>query len=577
MRSSLNRIKEVVDKVRHIQEEAESKGDASAKYITDRCGRIAKDENKRLNVDVDPKTGKLRSKPYCSHRYYSQLMDNYRSGIKALGYKHHAIERHVSAFINKYSGECEGLEKMLNTSLPIEKLRENMIKLRASAVTGSDFRKDLMKLKIEHHAYYQFETKGAIKDWISDDNKQQLKKKLKNQIRVNPDWVKEKASDLLTRNNPSVSDLAIGIAMSTGRRLTEVMKTAKFKKVDNKTLLFSGQLKTKNRHLFEELAPYEIPALIDADIILKALQRLRKDTGKDTLSYLNVLGETVESTVKDGDTKDVYHNRAVHKRYESTLNRAIRSQFENGHFSFKDCRAFYTEVTYEDNAKSGESRSAYRHRVLGHSQIETQLHYEAFKLDRSVSSLKVVELSDDESNGQQKENIREALVEYLEKADEAVQGYARAPKIAVMHEWLKAEVANGLDLENITPSYIRRHCLFDGKQLNLNTIKKYVDEFIQLDKFESPTAKPEPKNDLERELFELTERLEEIQERTEDIDREKESLEDELEEVQQRIKEIPEETEELESEQELLSDEAEELQDRIDELQGELENQQEEE
>ncbi|EPA8654248.1 TPA: hypothetical protein NJZ29_004608 [Vibrio parahaemolyticus] len=577
MRSSLNRIKEVVDKVRHIQEEAESKGDAGAKYITDRCGRIAKDENKRLNVDVDPKTGKLRSKPYCSHRYYSQLMDNYRSGIKALGYKHHAIERHVSAFINKYSGECEELEKMLDTSLPIEKLRENMIKLRASAVTGSDFRKDLMKLKIEHHAYYQFETKGAIKDWISDDNKQQLKKKLKNQIRVNPDWVKEKARDLLTRSNPSVSDLAIGIAMSTGRRLTEVMKTAKFKKVDNKTLLFSGQLKTKNRHLFEELAPYEIPALIDADIILKALQRLRKDTGKDTLSYLNVLGETVESTVKDGDTKDVYHNRAVHKRYESTLNRAIRSQFENGHFSFKDCRAFYTEVTYEDNAKSGESRSAYRHRVLGHSQIETQLHYEAFKLDKSVPSLKVVELSDDESNGQQKENIREALVEYLEKADEAVQGYARAPKIAVMHEWLKAEVANGLDLENITPSYIRRHCLFDGKQLNLNTIKKYVDEFIQLDKFESPAVKPEPKNDLERELFELTERLEEIQERTEDIDREKEGLEEELEELQQRIKEIPEETEELESEQELLSDEAEELQDRIDELQGELENQQAEE
>lgn len=577
MRSSLNRIKEVVDKVRHIQEEAETKGDASAKYITDRCGRIAKDEHKRLNVDVDPKTGKLRSKPYCSHRYYSQLMDNYRSGIKALGYKHHAIERHVSAFINKYSGESEGLEKMLDTSLPIEKLRENMIKLRASAITGSDFRKDLMKLKIEHHAYYQFETKGAIKDWISDDNKQQLKKKLKNQIRVNPDWVEEKARDLLTKTNPSVSDLAIGIAMSTGRRLTEVMKTATFKKVDNKTLLFSGQLKTKNRHLFEQLAPYEIPALIDADIILKALQRLRKDTGKDTLSYLNVLGETVESTVKAGDTKDVYHNRAVHKRYESTLNRAIRSQFENGHFSFKDCRAFYTEVTYEDNAKSGESRSAYRHRVLGHSQIETQLHYDAFKLDKSVSSLKVVELSDDESNGQQKENIREALVEYLEKADEAVQGYARAPKIAIMHEWLKAEVANGLELEIITPSYIRRHCLFDGKQLNLNTIKKYVDEFIQLDKFEAPAVKPEPKNDLERELLELTERLEEIQERTEDIDREKEGLEEELEEAQQRIKEIPEETEELESEQELLSDEAEELQDRIDELQGELENQQTEE
>ncbi len=569
MSSSLNRVTEVVEKVRHIQEEAEKKGKGASKYITDRCNAIGHDEHQRLNVVVDKDTGELLSDPNCSYRYYSQLMEDYRNGVKALNFKHHSIERNINGFIRRYGSKIQGLADMLDPFLPIQKLRDNLIKLRADSVTGSDFRRDLLKLRIEHHAFYMFEPKGAVKDWIRDDDKKSLNKKLHSQILVNAEWVKNLARDLLTRPSASTSDLCIGIALATGRRLTEIMKTAKFKRLDDSTLLFSGQLKTKNRHLFEEIAPYEIPCMIDTQIVVKALQKLRKDTGKDKLKYKNVLGETVESTVKGGDLKDYYHNRAVQKKYESTINRAIRSLLQNGHFSLKDCRALYTEVTYEEQHIEGEARSAYRHRVLGHSLIETQLHYEAFQLDSSVKTIKLVEEGED----QEMDDIQEALVEYLTKADADVQAYVRAPKIAIMHEWLKAQVANGLKLEQITPSYIRRHCLFDGKQLNLNTIKKYVDEFIQLDKFEPP--KPKPKSKKEREILELQERIQELQDRSDEIDNEKEELVDEREEIKERLTAIDQEEEELAIELEEVTEDLEELKMRLEELEEDDEEDQE--
>ncbi|WP_339375618.1 protelomerase family protein [Candidatus Williamhamiltonella defendens] len=480
MARSLNRVKDILNKVKHIQKEADKKKEKeAAKYLTDRCNKISQREHERLNVIVDKQTGQLLSEPVCSYRYYSQLMQNYRNGIKALGFRHHAIKHHINTFLRKYGNKKEGLHKKLDPHLPIEKLRENIILLRANTVTGSDFRRDLLSLRIEHHAYYMFEPKSAIKDWIRDDDQKQLNKKLHTQILVNPEWVKTLARNLLTKTEPSTSDLCIGIALASGRRLTEIMKTASLKAVDDKTLLFSGQLKTKNRYLFEEISPYQIPSMIEAQIVVKALDKLRKKTQNDPLKYQNVFGEMIKSEVKKGAIKDYDHNKAVHKKYESTMNRAVRALFQNGQFSLKDCRALYTEVTYENHLKEGEARSAYRHRVLGHSLIETQLHYEAFRLDNSVQSIELAE----KNNHEKITDLQKSLSAYLEKADNDVVSYARAPKMAVMHEWLKSEVINGLKLEKMTPSYIRRHCLFEGKQLNLNTIKKYLKDFIQLAQF----------------------------------------------------------------------------------------------
>ncbi|MEL0625002.1 protelomerase family protein [Marinomonas arenicola] len=560
MRDSLNRVKQVVDKVRHIQEEAEARGDGAAKYITDRCNAIGRDEHERLNVVVDKATGALVGKPNCSHRYYALLMNDYQNGVKALGFKHHAIDRNVNGFLRKYSNKIQGLNEKLDPSLPIGILRENLIKLRATAVSGSEFRRDLGQLRIEHHAFYMFSPKGAIKDWIRDDSKKSLNRKLHSQILVNPEWVKATAESLIGKKNASVTDLAIGIVMATGRRVTEIMKTAEFKAIDSKTLIFSGQLKTKNRRLFEEISSYSIPTLIDAEKVVKALQTLRKATSNEKLSFLTVLGERVESTVGAGDKKDYYHNFGVQKKYESTINRAIRSLFNGGGFSIKTCRALYTEVTYEDHALPGETRSAYRHRVLGHSQVETQLYYDAFKLDSSVESIKAMEDAADPKN----KGLQQALVDYLALADNEVNNYIRAPKIKVMHEWLKDKVANGLAHAEITPSFIRRWCLIDGKQTNLNTIKKYLDEFVKIGDFEAP--KPEPKTDKEKEMAALQEAIDLAADELLDIERQLSQLDNERDEITERLEEIEEEEMEVESSKGEKESEIEKLQEQLDEL-----------
>ncbi len=484
-KSSKNRVKEIVNDIRHIQKIANDKEKGSGKYITDRCNAIARREHKSLGVIVDKKTGDLKSEPACSYRYYSHLMETYRNAIKSLNLKHHSIDYHINVFIRKYKDKKPEIVKMLDPSLPIEKLRDNIILLRADSITGSEYKKDLLSLNVEHHSYYLFEPKGAVKDWIKDDDSKQLSKKLHNQIVVNPKWIKDLSLILLTKESPSDSDLCVGLALSTGRRLTEIMKTAKVKMVDDRTLLFSGQLKTKNRHLFESVKPYNIPTLIDAKIVLQAFKTLRKATRKDKLKFTDVQGNEVESMVKDGDIKDYDHNKAVHRKYERTMNSAVRMNLQNGNFSLKDCRALYTEITYENHKLPGEARSAYRHRVLGHSMIETQLHYEAFQISESV---KTIELSADqeEPKGNAKPVVSNDLIEYLEKADSKIMDYTRAPKMQIVHNWLKTEVSdNGLPHNEITASYIRRHCLIDGKQLNHNTVKKYLDEFVEISNFQA--------------------------------------------------------------------------------------------
>lgn len=563
MSTSKNRVEKIAKQVQDITEFAQTKDSGAAKYITDRCNTIARTEDEKLNIVVDKKTGEILEKPNVSHRYYTKIMEGYRNAIKSLNYKHHAIERHVNAFINKYSGSIEGLEEMLEPSQPIETLRENLIKLRAGARTGSSFKTDLLKLRIEHHAYYMFEPKGSYKDFISDDSAKKLKAKLSNQILVNPEWVKTLANTLLTKDDPSVSDLAIGIAMATGRRLTEIMKTGTIKAVNKSTLLFAGQLKTKNRHLFEEIKPYEVPAMIDSAIICKALKKLRNETKAEPLIYRNVRGEEVESTVLGGDNKDYYHNAAINVKYGRTLNRSIKALLKDGYFSFKDCRALYTEVTYEEHAKEGESRSAYRHRVLGHSLIETQIHYECFKLDSTIEKIKVL-AQDDNTNAN--DDKQKALVEYLSKADEKVKLYARAPKFVIMHDWLKTKVSEGLELETITPSYIRRFCLIDGTQTNLNTIKKYLNEFVELDKFVFVEPKKKPTSELDKEIQAVQEDLEMATERKDEIVEEKDELGDEREELIERLQFIDDEVDRLNREEDARDEEIEGLTEQLEEL-----------
>lgn len=89
------------------------------------------------------------------------------------------------------------------------------------------------------------------------------------QLLDQPEAIVERAATLLV--SPRWEDLTVGLAVTTGRRLTELLKTATFHPMRPWTVHFSGQLKQKA----ERLAPYEIPTLVEAELVLEAWQRLR--------------------------------------------------------------------------------------------------------------------------------------------------------------------------------------------------------------------------------------------------------------------------------------------------------------
>jgi hypothetical protein len=548
-------VSQIVKALVHMQEVAQTKGDKSSKYITDRCNTIARNIHKDLDIITDKKTGELTSEPQISYRYYTKLMEQYRNAIKDLGFKHHSIESHLKAFVLRHKEKVTEVETMLEHSLPLHVLRDNFIKLRGDSVSGSMFRKELQSIKFEHHLFYLLEPKGAVKDWRKEDDKSSLKKKLNKSIKVNPDWVKGIVNDILNNNSPSERDLAIAIALATGRRTTEVMKTAKFKAVDNQTLLFSGQLKTKNRKIFEVLDSYEIPCLVNAKLIVKALSRLRKAIGKDIVKYKNVRGVVVQSTVDNGDISDYQHNAAIDRRYNRSLNSGVRSILGNGELSFSACRALYTEITFDNHAKPGEARTAYRHRVLGHSLIETQMHYDRFIVSKDVEKL-VVESEEEKSQESDKK-----LHEYLESFDQKVEANKRAKAMHRLHDWLKQKVLDGLKHDEITVIYLRRNCLVDGKLINANTIKTYLIDTIEIAKYKPEQKKPKSKIDK---------LIAEVQQKIDDVSEDIETLEDEIYSCNSKIEDLEQEIEEVEEERSEFNEDLETKLSDLGELESEL-------
>jgi hypothetical protein len=67
------------------------------------------------------------------------------------------------------------------------------------------------------------------------------------------------------------AEMVVGLALCTGRRLAEILVTGSFTEATDSTVIFAGQLKTKERMV----VPYEIPTLAPASLVLSAVERVR--------------------------------------------------------------------------------------------------------------------------------------------------------------------------------------------------------------------------------------------------------------------------------------------------------------
>ena len=96
---------------------------------------------------------------------------------------------------------------------------------------------------------------------------------------TNPDAIVSRAETLLSSKTSTWADLAVGLGVVIGRRLSELLglKTKLEPKTDF-SLLFTGQLKHQG-----ELAAFEIPTLCPASTVLDAWKRLKFMLGSEQL------------------------------------------------------------------------------------------------------------------------------------------------------------------------------------------------------------------------------------------------------------------------------------------------------
>lgn len=139
-------------------------------------------------------------------------------------------------------------------------------------------------------------------------------------------------------DSESYLDIATGLLLLTGRRPVEILQTAKFKYINQDTVLFEGQLKTDNP------VPYEIPVLHNAKKVIEALENLRdlKDfSGRTTKQVRQSTGKNIKYRVED---------------------------YFGLKFTPKDLRALYFTICYKLFADKSEVDTVYCAKILGHSR-----------------------------------------------------------------------------------------------------------------------------------------------------------------------------------------------------------------
>ncbi|MGM3308894.1 protelomerase family protein [Anabaena sp. WFMT] len=152
-------------------------------------------------------------------------------------------------------------------------------------------------------------------------------------------------------------DVSCAIALSTGRRMAEVHLSAKFEQIDDYKIIFTGQLKGKDRKVrVQDRAiklidvPFTIPTLLPADLVCFGLNWLnskgkRFSRDEDPERVNRRFSKTLNQACKDWDIFPV-EDRTYHKFRAAYLRAAIINDGNVDPYDFTD---FAKEVLGDDD------------------------------------------------------------------------------------------------------------------------------------------------------------------------------------------------------------------------------------
>ena len=159
-------------------------------------------------------------------------------------------------------------------------------------------------------------------------------------------------------------ELAAGLIAATGRRPSEILKTAEFKQIGKYEVAFSGQLKTKG----EEREAYSTYTLVESAKVVNGLARLRR------MPEIKAVRRQTLAQMDSGKN--------------STLNSIIRESFESlisppygeKQLSAKNLRATYAAIAIYLFCPWKQSTNQFITERLGHTSDATATNYEDYQV-----------------------------------------------------------------------------------------------------------------------------------------------------------------------------------------------------
>lgn len=231
-------------------------------------------------------------------------------------------------------------------------------------LTATTFSLSLSDLKREYSRYLIVLKYLKIEDFenrkINEDYNATVKSRRSNlRYIIDVEGYIDRAVRLL--NTDSFIDNVLGLAALTGRRVAEIGCTAEFSYVDDFTVKFKGQLKTKD---LDNLTSIEIPVLTDSKLIITALERVRKNFPqyiKEPLKFHNNCSSAL--------SKKAY-------QFESFVEDKVTA---------KDLRAIYAAIAFDKYCHDDRmDDTVYYSNVLGHDERDTHtcLSYTKYKIKK---------------------------------------------------------------------------------------------------------------------------------------------------------------------------------------------------
>ncbi len=245
---------------------------------------------------------------------------------------------------------------------------------------GHTLLRKIEKLKINHEILCSLKSEKNKYIYVKKQNIKKLKKKKKNTITINYKNYMQEIFDLFRDNSPidtirKLSQISFALSAVSGRRMIEIVKIGKFKKVNFNKIQFYGQAKTV------EKKKYIIYTLIESKRFIKKIKEVRK----------SIVLQKILKKIKNKNNKYQSINNQISNHLSNPFNKWVKLFFQDKNRTYKDSRSIYARICFnkwfkKDKTWENKDEDIFFYKILGHKSIHSQIHYKQFKLKKYKSN-----------------------------------------------------------------------------------------------------------------------------------------------------------------------------------------------